>query len=129
MLCSDVRDVHGGIIVTLGKFFIVRPRLRPFYLCFLAGTGFFAGWDFFAGSGFFCTFTGAFAAVFLLGTLCLTAGLATAAGFVTGPRAILAGADFDGTDLAGTCLTAAALAGIGFMGNAFFPAGWGWPGA
>ena len=97
-----------------------RPLL---YLCFLAGTGFFAGWDFFAGSDFFCTLTGAFTAIFLLGTVCFTAG------FATGPRTILAGTDFDGTDLAGTCLAAVALAGTGFMGNAFFPAGWGWVGA
>jgi hypothetical protein len=111
------------------NFFMFRPLLRPFYLCFLAGADFFAGWDFFAGSDFFCTFAGAFTAVFLLGTPCFTAGLATAAGFATGPRTILAGTDFEGTDLAGTCLAAAALAGTGFMGNAFFPAGWGWLGA
>jgi hypothetical protein len=90
------------------------------YLCFLAGAAFFAGWDFFAGSGFFCTLAGAFTAVFLLGTLCFTAGLATAAGFATGPRTTLAGTGFEGTDLAGACLAAAALAGTG---NVFFPAG------
>jgi hypothetical protein len=85
ILGRDVRDVHGGIIVTMGEFFMLRPLLRPFYLCFLTGAGFFAGWDFFAGSDFFCTLTGAFTAVFLLGTPCFTAGLATAAGFATGP--------------------------------------------
>lgn len=94
-----------------GKFFSFRPLRRPDYLCFLAGAGFFAGWDFFAGSDFFCTLTGAFTAVFLLGTLCF------AAGFATAPRTILAGTDFDGTGLA-----VAALAGTGFMGSAFFPA-------
>jgi hypothetical protein len=103
---------------------LFRPLSAPLYLCFLAGTGFFAGWDFFTGSGFFCTLTGALTAVFLPGTLCFTAA------FATGPRTTLAGADFDGTGLAGTCLAAAALAGTGFMGSAFFPGGeWGWLGA
>ena len=77
ILGRNVRDVHSGIIVTIGEFFIFRPLLRPLYLCFLAGAGFFAGWDFFAGSGFFCTLTGAFTAVFLLGTVCFPAGFAT----------------------------------------------------
>ena len=77
ILGRNVRDVHSGIIVTIGEFFIFRPLLRPLYLCLLAGAGFFAGWDFFAGSDFFCTFAGAFTAVFLLGTVCFTAGFAT----------------------------------------------------
>jgi hypothetical protein len=112
ILSGDVRDVHGDIIDTTGKPFSFRPLSAPFYLCFLAGAGFFAGWDFFTGSGFFCTLTGALTAVFLLGTLCFTAA------FATGPRTTLAGTDFDGTDLA-----AVALAGTGFIGSAFFAAG------
>ncbi len=129
ILSRDVRDVHGGIIVSTGEFFTFRLLIRPSIYASLPERASSPGGTSSPAQVSFVPWQALLPPLFLLGTLCFTAGLATMAGFATGPRTTLAGTDFEGTDLAGTCLAAAALAGTGFRGNAFFPAGCGWLGA